>query len=199
MKEEGMENQAAETERFRTLSKIGRVVSASGWIIMGGGGVVAFIIITAITGGRRGLSLGPTELVLMLALGFLPSALLGALIVAVGQTISCFVAIEENTRATWETQKAIFKALSRNDSPPPGGVPDRSVLGSTDQRPLKPPEEGPSRTVSLVTCPKCQENEAVQNRYDLNAYKKFEAVDKSAFGFQNISLTCRKCGYVFRI
>ena len=192
-----MDNRNPEAGRFQTLSTIGKIISRLGWIIMAGGGVIVFILIAALTGGRRGLTVGPTEFV-MLVIGFLPSALVGAFIVAAGQTISCFVAIEENTRATWEAQKAVLKALSGHPLP----APDVSIRTESEVRtppaPIEPAQPAPLAT-KQVACPKCKVSENVLKLYDVNQYKKFDAIDKSSFGFQSISLTCKNCGCVFRV
>lgn len=95
--------------RFNTLLSIGKLISGIGWVFVGLGALAAVIgIIAAIS--QAGNSFGGGErAVLSLAAGLgggLLNAIIGILIVAQGQVLSCFVAIERNTRSTYEMMHA---------------------------------------------------------------------------------------------
>ena len=75
--------------RFRTLSGYAKLISGAGWI------VVVLGVVQVIVGLGYIQTLGPVFLV-----SGIPVAVIGLVIVASGQVITCFVAIEENTRAT---------------------------------------------------------------------------------------------------
>jgi hypothetical protein len=196
-KEVLVENRDSETARFQTLKSMGQVISVLGWITVGGGGIVSFVAMAAVAGleGRRGgsglgviIAAGPGLLV----------AIFGALIVAAGQTISCFVSIEKNTHAAWEAQKAVLKALGGHSLPAPDVSIQKEAEERTPSAPIEPVQSARPVT-KQVACPKCKITEDVQKLYDVNQYNKFDAVNKSGFGFQSISLTCKNCGCVFRV
>jgi len=79
---------------YLTLLSLGKVVSAIGWVVVALGVVGIAISVFQFVGGEKTAVLS--------LLGGIPTALLGVLAVAFGQQISCFVAIERNTRGTQE-------------------------------------------------------------------------------------------------
>lgn len=85
--------------RFKTLLSISNFISGLGWVIVGLGALVGVIGVIA------AMSLPPPmeEAVFALTVGLgggIWVAVSGILIVAFGQVVSCFVAIERNTRST---------------------------------------------------------------------------------------------------
>lgn len=101
-------NQPSE-RRFNTLLSIGKLISGIGWVFVGLGALAAIIgIIVAISEAGNRYS-GGEQAALSLAAGLgggLWAAVMGILIVAQGQVLSCFVAIERNTRSTYEMMRA---------------------------------------------------------------------------------------------
>lgn len=181
-----MEDGRSSEGRFKTLWATSRVISTLGWITISGGTAFSVIAAAAVLNSRKG-----TLLVAAVAAapGFL-AAVSGWLIVAAGQLISCFISIEQNTRASSKAQDAILKALGRTPSPSANApVHYEPAAGAASDPPAS----------QRVACPKCQEAETVTALYDVKQYRKFDADDKSGFGFQSVSLTCRTCGQVFRI
>lgn len=88
--------------RFKTLLSISNFISGLGWVIVGLGALVAIIgIVSAVS--QAGNRFGGGQAVLSLTTGLgggLWAAVSGILMVAFGQVVSCFVAIEHNTRST---------------------------------------------------------------------------------------------------
>jgi hypothetical protein len=171
---------------------MGKIISTLGWIVVAGGGVVGFVAMAAVAGlqGRRGGN--PLGIILAGGPGLLVS-IGGMLVVAAGQAISCFISIEKNTHATSEAQAAIYKSMTGRSLP--GGV---AKVGE-DAQPEKPIAPAAPSPTSKVACPKCMISEDVCSLYDVTQYTKFEATNKSSFGFQSVSLTCKNCGTVFRV
>lgn len=97
-----VEGQPSE-RRFKTLLSIGKFVSGAGWVIVGLGALAAIIgIISAMS--QAGNRFGGGQAVFSLVTGMgggLWAAVTGILMVAYGQLVSCFVAIEHNTRSTY--------------------------------------------------------------------------------------------------
>lgn len=179
--------------RFATLRMTVKIVSALGWLTVGGGALVALLGLIAVAGSRRGTLLGA---IIAAGPGFLV-AVGGMLIVAAGQLYSCFLAIEANTRAT---SNALATYLDGRKSGPPasdnGPYPVAPPVTIPKARNIEAPTASAGQS---VICPKCNESESVNGLYNVSQYQKFEAVDKSQFGFQSLSLTCRRCGQVFRV
>lgn len=93
--------------RFKTLLAFGKTLSTVGQIIIGVGGLVAFIGFVSFVWGDAiskpfGLIAWATGL-LMVGLGYL--------IVANGQIISCFVSMEDNTHKTVELMNELKSQL----------------------------------------------------------------------------------------
>jgi hypothetical protein len=91
----------ASKRRFKTLLSISKFISGVGWVIVGFGALAGVIGVIA------AMSLPPPleEAVFSLAAGLgggLWLAVMGLLTVAAGQVYTCFVAIERNTRSTYE-------------------------------------------------------------------------------------------------
>lgn len=87
--------------RFNTLLSISKLISGVGWVIVGLAAVAGIVGIVA----AMSLPPPPEEAVMALAGGLgggLWFAVMGLLTVASGQVVSCFVAIERNTRSTYE-------------------------------------------------------------------------------------------------
>lgn len=87
--------------RFKTLLSISKLISGVGWVIVGLAAVSGIVGIVA----AMSLPPPPEEAVMALAVGLgggLWLAVMGLLTVAAGQVYSCFVAIERNTRSTYE-------------------------------------------------------------------------------------------------
>jgi hypothetical protein len=92
---------------FRTLLMVGKVVSFVGWIIVVAGvGMLALGLVGEVVEDARSLAAAS---ILTGAI----TAVAGLLVVGSGQTISCFVAIERNTRATQELLKHIGMGLKQ--------------------------------------------------------------------------------------
>ena len=85
--------------RFKTLLGLGNFVSGFGWLI-----VIASVI-ALIYGISEIRTLGAIVII-----GGVISLVNGILVVAVGQTISCFVSIEHNTYETIGLLKSILKS-----------------------------------------------------------------------------------------
>ena len=87
--------------RFSTLLGVGQFVSIIGWLLVIGGSI-AFV---------AGLSADRAPVALTIVGGVVGVAF-GLLIVAIGQSVSCFVSIENNT---YETNKAIQNFIEKFD------------------------------------------------------------------------------------
>jgi uncharacterized Zn finger protein (UPF0148 family) len=88
-------------QNFKTLLRLGKFISGTGW-------VVALLGVLTCLGGGALFSEGGLDAmagVMALTVGMVISAL-GLLMAASGQQISCFVAIEHNTRSTYELIQA---------------------------------------------------------------------------------------------
>ena len=81
--------------RPRTLLVYGKVVSAIGWIIAFIG---TFVLIAGIT------EIQKNESIIVIGVGFIVMST-GIAMILFGQSISCFVSIEKNTRHTYELLK----------------------------------------------------------------------------------------------
>jgi len=87
--------------KFKTLLAYGRSISGLGWVVFAIGVIIVIAGLVALSQQNRygglmsagGLGLIGTGISVMIG---------GILLVVLGQTISCFVAIETNTRATYE-------------------------------------------------------------------------------------------------
>jgi hypothetical protein len=171
---------------------MGSIISALGWIVVAGGGIVGFVAMVAMAGlqGRRG---GTGLGALLAGAPGLLVAISGVLIVAAGQAISCFISIEANTHATLEAQTAILKSMTGRSLPEPG------MPSGEEARREEPAPPAPASPTHKVTCPKCLITEDVSSLYDVGQYSRFAAVNKSSLGFQSVSLTCKNCGTVFRV
>ena len=80
--------------KFKTLLDYGKFISGLGWV------VIIIGIIAIIVGFANGSEVG-----VGIAIGSIIFIILGIVMVASGQLISCFVSIEKNTRATYELLK----------------------------------------------------------------------------------------------
>ena len=81
--------------RFGTLRGYSNLVAGIGWV------VVILGVVLAVVGVGVADTLGPTGVVAGVAAGIV-IVVMGIGLVASGQVITCFVAIEENTRATYD-------------------------------------------------------------------------------------------------
>ena len=97
--------------RFKTLLALGTTLSTVGQIIIGVGGLVAFIGLVSLVGGD---SISKPFGLIALTSGLLMVGL-GYLIVANGQIISCFVSMEDNTHKTVETLNELKNKLPNFD------------------------------------------------------------------------------------
>ena len=100
-----------DNSRFKTLLALGTTLSTVGQIIIGVGGLVAFIGLVSLVGGD---SISKPFGLIALASGLLMVGL-GYLIVANGQIISCFVSMEDNTHKTVETLNELKNKLPNFD------------------------------------------------------------------------------------
>lgn len=84
--------------RFKTLLSLGRTITIIGWVIVGFAGLTIFSSLTSCVsndGFAKAIGL------LSFPIGLLTGAF-GYLFVAMGQMISCFVSMEDNTHKTVE-------------------------------------------------------------------------------------------------
>lgn len=104
-----LDSSQASESRFNTLLSIGKLISGLGWVLVGLGALTAIIgIVIAISVASKSFG-GEEQAAISLAAGLgggLFQAIIGILIVAQGQVLSCFVAIEHNTRSTYEMMQA---------------------------------------------------------------------------------------------
>lgn len=83
------------TPHFAALSAYASIVAAVGWVVVALGTLALFFAFGAVAkvGGMAAITLGMDALL---------TGVLGLGMVASGQMMRCFVAIEYNTRATWD-------------------------------------------------------------------------------------------------
>lgn len=74
--------------KFKTLLAYGKTISVLGWLMVVIGIILAFAVFI-----EQNIWLVPSAIIVVI---------MGIAIVAYGQLISCFIAIENNTRATYE-------------------------------------------------------------------------------------------------
>jgi hypothetical protein len=102
----GNENRAQKEKRtsspkihFKTLSRYGKFISGIGWVLVAIG-IIGILLSIALMG-ENNFYLAP-----QIGFGIIVCSLLlgisGISLVVFGQTVSCFVAIENNTRATYD-------------------------------------------------------------------------------------------------
>ncbi|MHB9041583.1 MAG: hypothetical protein ACYC4T_13085 [Melioribacteraceae bacterium] len=84
--------------RFKTLLSLGKTISIIGWVIVGFAGLTIFSSLTScVSNDSFAKAIG----LLSFPIGLLTGAF-GYLFVAMGQMISCFVSMEDNTHKTAE-------------------------------------------------------------------------------------------------
>lgn len=96
-------------QRFKTLVGFGKFFSFVGWVFVVIGGVS--LILAMSQAGRMSRSFGGGEMLLMAFVPAVVSVLSGLLMVAGGQSISCFVSIEQNTHATMLAQQTFLSFM----------------------------------------------------------------------------------------
>ncbi len=109
---------------FRSLLGLGRFMSGVGWVAVGIGAIVFSIGLVVVCSSGRGAAFGGVAVVGGALLG-----ILGFLVVACGQVMSCFVTIERNTRGTYELlreSRGDRFAPSDQKGIPAGGSPSTS-------------------------------------------------------------------------
>jgi hypothetical protein len=80
-------------DRFKTLDRLGKFVAGMGWVIGVLGSIIGLMMMVTVSG-YSGRGIGVFTGLLVIA----SSIITGLLVVAAGQTMQCFVAIEKNTR-----------------------------------------------------------------------------------------------------
>ncbi len=88
------------SHNFRTLMGFGKVISAIGWILVAIG-CIAAVVLPGVEAGWSEMGLGGIIIGVLVAIQ-------GLIIVAVGQSIICFVSIERYCRATFEITNKIL-------------------------------------------------------------------------------------------
>lgn len=93
-----MNGQLINNSRFKTLLSLGKTISVIGWIIVG---LAALTIFSSLSSCVANDTMAKAFGMITFPVGLLTGAL-GYLFVALGQMISCFVSIEDNTYQTKE-------------------------------------------------------------------------------------------------
>jgi len=84
--------------RFKTLLSLGKTISVFGWVIVG---FAALTIFSSLTSCVSNDSMAKAFAMITFPIGLLTGAF-GYFFVAIGQMISCFLSIEDNTHKTVE-------------------------------------------------------------------------------------------------
>ena len=97
--------------RFKTLLSLGKTISIIGWVIVGFAGLTIFSSLTScISNDGFAKAIG----LLSFPIGLLTGAF-GYFFVAMGQMISCFVSMEDNTHKTVESLQELKSQLPNFD------------------------------------------------------------------------------------
>ena len=102
---------ATDNQRYRTLLGFGKLFILIGWVIVG---LSSIILISGFMQLDRFNMFDQGFILLLVGLSF---ALYGIIFVAGGESISCFVSIENNTHATLLAQQEILKMMRKSTEP----------------------------------------------------------------------------------
>jgi hypothetical protein len=129
-----MNRVAAEKQRFRSLGRFGQLISAVGWVAVAVGALAVVLSLSQVQQRDNVAAM----LAGMGVMGGLGVAAYGFLMVVSGQSISCFVSIENNTHALLVAQRKTLDLLTSSEG---GGGPEKASAGGGDPNAAEAPIE----------------------------------------------------------